>query len=282
MGYQLWLSPYTGLRRKGTTFRELQTLFIDQITTKFITEPLYSCRTTDSSMDVRIELEKRDFDYVGVIDQNENVIGYCKREELEGGPIELYQKGIDVANVITDSTALCKLFSCLDERGVKFVMTGNRVEGIVTNWDINKPIVRIYLFGIISLFELHINYWINFYNKNGSWEEKLNEERLTNARKILENRKGSNDELTLLECIQLADKKEILRATDKFLNEFEYSKGKLKKMLEDVETIRNEVAHSQNSITSNLKWADFTKTISSIESYLELSEKKLEANVHKE
>ena len=42
-----------------------------------------------------------------------------------------------------------------------YVLKGGSIEGIVTRADINKPIVRIYLFGLISLCELHLNYWIN-------------------------------------------------------------------------------------------------------------------------
>src|SRR5437868_765583 len=102
MGYQLWLSPYTGIRRKGTTFRELQTVFIDQITTKFICEPLYSCRINDNALQVKQELNNRDFDFVGIIGKEDGLIGYCVREELNEGVIQSFQKDFDLTKIITD------------------------------------------------------------------------------------------------------------------------------------------------------------------------------------
>ena len=59
MGYELWISPNTGIRRKGTTFKELQSLFIDKISTKYIYEPIYSCKLTDESLHVKETLKKK-------------------------------------------------------------------------------------------------------------------------------------------------------------------------------------------------------------------------------
>lgn len=60
MAYQLWTSFNTGKRRNGTTFKEIQNVFINHLTTKFICEPLLSCKKADSSLWVKEELEKRE------------------------------------------------------------------------------------------------------------------------------------------------------------------------------------------------------------------------------
>jgi hypothetical protein len=280
MGYQLWLSPYTGLRRKGTTFKELEALFIDQITTKFIYEPLYSCHLHDESKHVKEELSHRDFDYSGVIDSDKRIIGFCIREELGEGPIEQFLRPFDLQVLISDSTALCKLFSVFNERPYAFVLAGNQVSGIVTVWDINKPVVRIYLFGIISLFELHLNYWIDALNPEGIWDKKIKPERLEDARKLLDLRKGNNNDLTLLECLQISDKKVILLNTPEFLDKFKFSRRKLEDVTSHIEVIRNEIAHSQNSIISNLAWAEFSEIVSAVEKFLKDSEEMLETKIN--
>lgn len=279
MGYELWLSRYTGLRRKGTTFKEIEDLFINQITTKFITEPLYSCERNINAADVKHQLLNRDFDFVGIHDDNKVVIGYCSREELQEGLIDQYFHPFDLDMLIADSTALCKLFVTLRDRPFAFVLSWNKVCGIVTKWDINKPVIRIYLFGIISLFELHLNYWIDSSNPEGAWAAKVKEERLDAAHKAMQLKKGNNDKLTLLECLQIADKKEILRQTPEFLELFEFSKASFKSLLEKVETIRNELMHSQNSIIANLDWKDFVDTVMSIEKFLKTSETRIEQKV---
>lgn len=276
MGYELWRSSYTGLRRKGTTFREIETLFIDQITTKVVAEPLFYCFEKNNAMDMKLELTSRDFDYTGIADKSKKIIGYCVREELTEGSINNFLHPINLENLISDSTPLCKLFSSLLHQPFAFVLTGNTVTGIVTVWDINKPVIRIYLFGIISLFELYLNFWIDSLNVDGGWIKKVKKERMDEAQKLLELRKGNNDQLTLLECLQIADKKVILKNTENFLNDFEFTKTRFSTLVERVEIMRNEIAHSQNSIISRLEWPEFVKTVEEIEKFLRKSDEKIE------
>lgn len=276
MGYELWISPNTGIRKKGTTFKELQSLFIDKISTKYIYEPIYSCKLTDESLHVKETLQKREFDIVGVINENSKIIGFAKREELTEGPIENFSNKIEIQNVISDSTPISQLLNILSEKSFAFVIIKDEINGIVTRADVNKPIVRIYLFGIISLFEMHLNFWINEFHENESWKVKLTDERLDKAKEIFNNRKGKNEDLSLLECLQLCDKKIILKSTNDFREEFSFSKNQIERLLKDIEKIRNELAHSQNSIISNLEYTEFVKTISDAEIFLNKSEKVVE------
>ncbi len=278
MGFQLWISPNTGIRRKGTTFKELQNIFIDNITTKFIYEPVYCCRLNDPGLEVRETLVLRDFDVIGVIDENDNVIGYALRKELTNGSISKFIRKIELGKMTADSTPILELMNILHINDYSFVLESNKVVGIVTRADINKPIVRIYIFGIISLFELHLNFWINEYYNNDSWKKLITEQRLEETIEIYKLRKGNNEELTLLECAQFSDKKEILSQTENFRNQFDFSKGGFEKLLRSAESIRNELAHSQNSIIANLEWNRFVYTISRVETFLTQSEKFVEEN----
>ena len=62
------IAPYAGNRRKGTSYEELKNLFVNNITTKHIYEPLMSCRLNDDASEVKRELNKMDFDAAGVVD----------------------------------------------------------------------------------------------------------------------------------------------------------------------------------------------------------------------
>jgi predicted transcriptional regulator len=272
MGFQLWISPNTGIRRKGTTFRELQAIFIDSITTKLIYEPIYCCRIEDSGREVKKTLENRDFDIIGVINENENIFGFAVRDELGNKKVEHYTKRIELENITADSTPILELLNILSINPYAFVIQKNEIVGIVTRADINKPIVRIYIFGIISLFEMHLNFWINEFHKDDSWKDKIQETRFKEAEKIFNIRKGQNDDLTLLECAQLCDKRDVLNNTDEFRSLFKLSKKQFERLLKDSEKIRNELAHSQNSIIANLNWENFVNTISNVESFLNKSE----------
>ena len=281
MGYQLWISPQTGIRRKGTTFKELQTLFIDQITTKFIFEPLYSCNINDDGLIVKEQLENKDFDIVGVIDDNKNVIAYAEKKDLNGRMIVDSIKKFDLNLIITDSTPISKLPSLLAHHGFVFVMQVDKIVGIVTISDINKPVFRIYLFGIISLFEMHLNYWIDKQYPENSWNSLITEQRLINAKKIFDSNKDINQDLTLRDCLQICDKREVLKKTPEFISNFNFSKNEFDRFLKIVEKIRNELAHSQNSIISNVGWNSFIEKISLIEKFLIESEHIIEEKTRK-
>jgi predicted transcriptional regulator len=273
MGFELWYSKNTKISRKGTTFGELQNIFIDNITTKFIYEPLACCKINDNAFEVKRTLDVKDFDTLGVLDKNQNKIGYIIHQELKDGEISNYLRAFEPQLLISDSTPISDLLDILSEKEYVYVLDKNSIEGIVTRADINKPIVRIYLFGIISLFELHLNYYININNTEKEWLEKLTENRILAAQEIYQQRKGNNSQLTILECIQICDKKTILLKTESFLESFEYSKTRFKNLLENSESIRNELAHSQNSIIANLNWKDFVSTISELKDFLTKSEK---------
>ncbi|OHC85152.1 MAG: hypothetical protein A2546_00010 [Sphingobacteriia bacterium RIFOXYD2_FULL_35_12] len=276
MGFQLWYSQHTGLRRRGTTFSEIHGLFVDKITTHHIYEPLLCCRSSDNLIDVKETLVERDFDVLGVIDDKMKVIGYVHNNNLIHDSLTANTLPIDVNQIISDSTPLAKLIEILSKNDFAFVLSHNNITGIVTKADLNKPIIRIYLFGLVSLFELHLNFWIDKSHPAEAWKELLQNERLQAAEKLHAERKGNNIQLTLLECLQIADKKDILRKTSTFLVTFKYSKSKFKNLLEDVATLRNELAHSQNSIISNLSWEEFVNTIDLIKDFLLISDEIVE------
>lgn len=278
MGFQLWYSKETGIRRKGTTFEEIQNIFIDNITTRFIYEPLACCKLNDNPFEVKRTLEERDFDLLGVIDNKENKIGYVEKIKLNvGTSIEECFSNFDYNEIIAESTPLSELFTILENRDLAFILKGNEIAGIVTRADLNKPVVRIYLFGLISLFEMNINFWIKHFFKEETWKDILKKERINAAEKLLEIRRGENLDLELLECLQFCDKRDILRKSNDFIEKFQFaSKPKFEKLLRRVEAIRNELAHSQNSIIANIEWKEFVQCIMQMQRFLVISENEIE------
>jgi hypothetical protein len=277
MGYQLWVSPVTGYRRKGTRFSALKKIFIDNVTAKSIYEPLLCCPRDSRAKEARNALNTREFDVAGVKEtESGEVIGYVITDELMEGEVKRYLKAIEPELLISDSTPIADIFLSLSNKDFAFVLYGNHIIGIITKADINKPPVRIYLFGMISLFEMHINSWISHFYTDGSWEHEISEKRIKKARDTYEMRKGNNQDLSLIECLQFCDKRDILAKSEHFIKEFNFSRDKFNSLLQTVEKIRNELAHSQNSIISNIEWSVFVETVSSLEKYLMRSDIKVE------
>lgn len=277
MGYQLWVSPVTGYRRKGTRFSSLKKIFIDNVTAKSIYEPLLCCPANSMAVNAKGALKIREFDVAGVKEtEGGEVIGYLVTDELEDGEVRKYVKVISPELLISDSTPIADIFMALTLRDFAFVLYGKQIIGIITKADINKPPVRIYLFGMISLFEMHLNSWINHYFPDNNWEPEIPDNRIRDARDIYEKRKGNNQDLSLLECLQFCDKRDLLAKSNCFLKEFDMSKTKFDTFVKLVEKIRNELAHSQKSIISNIEWSVFVDTLSHLEDFLISSDSKVE------
>jgi len=277
MSYQLWVSPVTGYRRKGTRFSSLKKIFIDNVTAKSIFEPLLCCPADSMAENAKGALKIREFDVAGVKEtEGGEVIGYVVTDELENGEVKKYVKVIGPELLISDSTPIADIFTALTLRDFAFVLYGKQIVGIITKADINKPPVRIYLFGMISLFEMHLNSWINHYFPDNKWEPEIPANRIKDARDIYEKRKGNNQDLSLLECLQFCDKRDLLTKSNCFIKDFDMSKKKFDTFVKQVEKIRNELAHSQNSIISNVEWSVFVETVSHLEDFLISSDSKVE------
>lgn len=278
MGYQLWVSPITGYRRKGTKFLSLRKIFIDNITAMNIYEPLLCCPVESNAHDAKEALRVRDFDVAGVkATEGGEVIGYVQALDLGDGNIRKYVREISSNLLISDSTPISELFSVLSETAFSFVISGKHISGIVTKADINKPPVRIYLFGMISLLEMHLSAWINHYYPGNSWINRVPKKRMQEATEIYELRKGNNQDLSFLECIQLCDKRDLLAKSQQFRGDFGFSRVGFDSFVKDVEKIRNELAHSQYTIIANIKWDRLVKTISRAEAFLISSDEKVES-----
>jgi len=274
MGFELWYSESTKYRRNGTSFLELKQIFTDNISTKQIYESLDRVSLTANPHEVKAYLIEKDFDVLGVVDPKGITIGYIHKNNLGDGRIEEYLKKIDQSFLIANNTSFSKLLKVLSLNDFAFVLNNNDIDGIVTKADINKPLFRLYLFGIISLFEMHINFWINKYIKVEIYQI-LDPGRYESALKIFELRKKKNDQLTILECIQLSDKRDLLLQAPGFLENFGFSKKVFVKFMKTVETVRNETAHSQHSIIDSLDWERFVKVIDDIEIFLDKAEMEL-------
>lgn len=276
MGYQLWMSPITGYRRNGTRFSALKKIFMDNVTVREIYEPLLCCQINDPSLHVKETLNHRNFDIAGVIDQDKKVVGYVRATDLDGGVIRQYVRDIKLEQVISDSTPLASLLQVLQVNDYLYINHGSKVVGIITKADLNKPPVRVYVFGMLSLFEMHLNIWIRHHYPDNRWQQNISKQRASKASDVYENRKASNEDLTLLDCIQLSDKRDLLAKSGIFRDDFGFTKKGVERFIKNIEKIRNDIAHSQDSIIASLPWGTFVDVLDKVEIFLSKSDEVIE------
>jgi len=187
MAYELWTSPSTGYRRRGTRAKEFRRLFEAQITISSISEPLRCCSSADAAVDVAGEMIHLGFDVVGVRESNRSLVkGYVQQSDLGSGSCEDHCRSFEPGDLVSDSMPLIDLVSLLGNKLRVFVLAGNDIEGIVTRADLQKPAVRILLFGLLSLLEMHMSYWARKSYPDNSWQDVLRANRIDASLKSAE------------------------------------------------------------------------------------------------
>src|SRR5262245_15526371 len=147
MGYQIWISPVTGDRRTGTRLTEVRSLLGAGVTARAIVEPLWCCPADAPAEQMKQVLQEREFDLAGVKDYDNGAItGFVDRAALAAGTVRDHLKVITCEHLISDATPLADLLTVLQDRERVLVLVGSEVRAIVTQADLNKPPVRVYLF----------------------------------------------------------------------------------------------------------------------------------------
>ncbi|MCX6085592.1 MAG: hypothetical protein NTX94_04025, partial [Caldiserica bacterium] len=145
--------PFSPEVRISRSLRELRDLFQHRVNVEMIMESLVSVPAQSDAADLRQDLTARDWDAVGVISPEGGVLTYVDRDELENGVAASYAHPITPAMLIPNSSSVLNLFKVLGARDYAFVLTSDGVTGIVTRADLEKPPVRLLLFGYTQLFE---------------------------------------------------------------------------------------------------------------------------------
>src|ERR1035437_290891 len=139
MGYQLWTSPATGYRRRGTRVDEFLNMLDGCFVIRTILEPLQSCMADGQARDAKFILKERGFDVAGVQEsENGPVLGFVFREELGHGGVRDHLKPLNASDLISDGSSFADLFSFLRIKERSFILVGSSVGGIVTRADLNK------------------------------------------------------------------------------------------------------------------------------------------------
>jgi hypothetical protein len=274
MGYQLWTSPLTGYRRKGTRLAELRALIQEGITARAILEPLVCCPLDASAPQIAAWLNKLGFDAVGVKTADEGVaVGFVMREDLKDGLVGDWVRTFGSDHLIADSTPLSQVLIALRNAQSYFVLLGRTVEGIVTRADLNKPPVRMYLFGLISLLEMHLAAWVKVTYQGESWQVAISPERLREAQKVKAQRASRDEDPLLLDCLQFCDRRDLVLKHRALREKLELTpKTTSSNLLKQAERLRNLLAHSGYDLSEGSSWEERIDLVHWIEALLERSD----------
>ncbi|WNF38804.1 hypothetical protein RJD24_10440 [Bacillaceae bacterium IKA-2] len=247
----------------------LREIFSNNLSAVLIAEEIQICSLIDDAREIKIIMEKFDFDYYGV-EKNGKVVGYIIQSELGEGLISNYIRPFLTEDLISESTSLIELLKILKEKDPIFVLEKNQVRKLITIADLQKQPIRMLVFGLVSLLEMRLLELIKeYYPNKDEWKGLINKSRLKKANEVYEIRKGKNEGLGLIDCLQLSDKGTIIKKTPKLLGALGFhSIGEVNVFFSSIEDLRNNTAHSQKYVYQDFN--EFLDKISRIEEILTL------------
>ena len=167
--------------------------------------------------------------------------------------------------LVDEDASFSEVILALTRHKICFVRMLGSVTGIITRDDIQHPFVRMWLFGIITVFEMQTVPLIERLWPEGTWIGLLSKSRLAKAQTLLEERLRRNQLTTLLGCLQFSDKINILIENEAILKDLGIqSKRIAKRLSKDLESLRNNLAHAQDIVTHD--FAQIARLAISIES----------------
>ena len=233
----------------ASTIDNLRRVFTDGFVARDIAEPLISFDAPTAVSEVAELMDRRNLDVVGIRKEGV-VVGYVERADLSGATCGERTRSIEAAMTISETASLADVVLGLVDSPRLFVRVLGAVGGIVTTSDLQKPPVRMWLFGMITLLEMRTSRLIELKCQGDSWKQYLSESRLQKAEALLEERKRRNQNLELIDCLQISDKGQIIAMNEEIrrLTRMQ-SRRQTEQVIKMLESLRNNLAHSQDIIS---------------------------------
>ena len=231
--------------------KRLLELFREGFSVMDLAEPLLSLDETASRAEARELLAREDVPLLGVR-RGGRAAGYVTTEDLAGeGDLSSFRP-FSPEELLDETASLSEVMELLSDRATAFVRVLGTVACVVGRCDLEKPPMRMWLFGVISILEMNVVWVLRELYPGDSWSRLITESRLEKARDLQEERRRRGQHSDLLSCLQFSDKLQILIKEErnrKLLGIESRRQGD--KIVRQFESLRNNLAHSQPVVEDN-------------------------------
>ena len=235
----------------SSAVQSLRRVFQTAFTVCDIAEPLASFDATTSAEEVREDMESSRFRVAGVRSSG-RVQAFIEISDLGPGACGDYQQEFDESLIIPDSMPLVDLVQRLRDQQQLFVSVLGQVGGIVSRSDLQKPPVRMWLFGMLTLIEMRTTRLITRGCPDDTWQAFLSDARVQKSQDLMSERARRHQEVSLLDCLQLSDKLQIVARNEDLRRHTRFrSRRQMDDSIKMLERLRNNLAHSQDIIADD-------------------------------
>jgi hypothetical protein len=172
-------------------------------------------------------------------------------------------------DLVPDSANLIEVVKSLAINAQCFVVILDRVGAIITLSDLEKPPMRMFLFGMITLGEMLMTEIIRHRYSDGSWRKFISAQRLAKAEQLQGERLRRGQKVDLVDCLQYGDKGWILSYDEEIRSALgQESRSSARRTVKELETLRNNLAHTQEIIPDG--WQRIVIACSRLDQTLEM------------
>lgn len=233
--------------------------FNDIFTAKDIAEPLWLSFDADTPTSQAIKALQEKECGVATIRLEGEVTGYVTLDHLaDAGTCGMARRVFAPDQVVPADAGFAEVIHVLTRHDHCFVSLLGQVQALITRGDVNKPYMRMWLFGIITLTEMRITELIRQHYRGTEWQPLVPLSRLNAALRLQQERSRLGQHSDLIDCLQMADKGLLLIQDDHLFASLGFpSKSAGKKVLKQFQSLRNNLAHAQD--ISTYDWAQIAR-----------------------
>lgn len=172
--------------------------------------------------------------------------GFIELSALAEGPCSASCRDFVPSAIVAANTSLTDVVEVLTRYDWCFVVSDDAFVGVISRADVQKPAMRMWLFDIITVAELEFTERVRQKWPDEGWTKALSPSRLAKAKQMRSERVRCGIKCELLDCLQLADKLEILLSDPAELAALGFSTpSSAKRVGREFEKLRNTLAHAQ-------------------------------------
>jgi len=236
---------------------QFQRMFSESFTAQDIAEPLLSFDMNAPCKAVKKHMQQQHQDMVGIRNGG-TVIGYVRQVDLSDGGCADHLRHLSANRIVDGNTSLSDVIHVLTRHDYCFVSILGQVMAVICRDDFNKPMVRMWLFGIVTMMEMGLARLIEDRFPDDSWQQHMSAGRLEKVKQMHEERQRRNLNSRLLDCMQFSDKGYLLIGDPQSLKALGFeSRSVARKAIKELESLRNHLAHAQDIVSHD--WAQIAR-----------------------
>jgi hypothetical protein len=226
---------------------DLLAWFLTGFSARNLAEPLLSVVEGASVAAANAIFQGAGIDVIGVRSAG-FVVGWISRDQpwpddAKVPPVNSFDPSVLVA----DSAPLNEVICSLRAQPRLFVRAFGQISGVISHSTLDKPPLRMWLFGLITISEQRVTQLIDQLFPNDSWQEQLSAGRRAMARELQTLREQRGQRRALLDCLQFADKGQLVARNECLRNQTRFaSRSDVERFVQGLQDLRNNLAHAQD------------------------------------